>query len=166
MYYGGTHSALTESELSSLSQLVSTFADNECGWGLWLGVHTYVITLISPANPLSTATLPIKDDDSNRWTGFNSDDYTENNQNLNNTMTYREPLPDDCPPDEADEITSPRLVYRLVRGIPPTNEDFPPSGLKNPLASSTFPSAGHAVCPCSPTSAMRKGKPDDATSDT
>lgn len=40
------------------------------------------------------------------------------------TMTYREPLPDDCPPDEADEITSPRLVYRLVRNIPPTDDDF------------------------------------------
>ena len=40
------------------------------------------------------------------------------------TMTYREPLPDDCPPDEAAEITSPLLVYRLVRNNPPTYEDF------------------------------------------
>jgi hypothetical protein len=39
-------------------------------------------------------------------------------------MTYREPLPDDCPPDEADEITSPRVVYRLVRNNPPADEDF------------------------------------------
>ena len=39
-------------------------------------------------------------------------------------MTYREPLPDDCPPDTADEITSPRLVYRLVRNYPPTDDDF------------------------------------------
>ena len=28
-------------------------------------------------------------------------------------MTYREPLPVDCPPDTAYETTSPRLVYRL-----------------------------------------------------
>ena len=39
-------------------------------------------------------------------------------------MTYREPLPDDCPPDEPEEITSPRLVYHLVRNNPPTGEDF------------------------------------------
>ena len=39
-------------------------------------------------------------------------------------MTYREPLPDDCPPDEAEEITSPRLVYRLVRNNPPGDEEF------------------------------------------
>ncbi len=39
-------------------------------------------------------------------------------------MTYREPLPDNCPPDEAEEITSPRLVYRLVRHNPPTDDDF------------------------------------------
>ena len=39
-------------------------------------------------------------------------------------MTYREPFPDDCPPDEAEEITSPRLIYRLVRNNPPTDQDF------------------------------------------
>ena len=39
-------------------------------------------------------------------------------------MTYREPLPDDCPPDTADEITSPSLVYRLVRNYPPIKDDF------------------------------------------
>ena len=39
-------------------------------------------------------------------------------------MTYREPLPDGCPPDEADEITTPRVVYRLVRNNPPTDDDF------------------------------------------
>ena len=39
-------------------------------------------------------------------------------------MTYREPLPEDCPPDTAEEITSPRVVYRLVRNIPPTDDDF------------------------------------------
>ena len=39
-------------------------------------------------------------------------------------MTYREPLPDNCPPDTADEITSPRLVYRLVRHNPPNDDEF------------------------------------------
>ena len=39
-------------------------------------------------------------------------------------MTYRETLPENCPPDEAEEITSPRLVYRLVRNNPPTDDDF------------------------------------------
>ena len=37
-------------------------------------------------------------------------------------MTYRESLPDNCPHDIADEITSPRLVYRLVRNNPPTDD--------------------------------------------
>ena len=39
-------------------------------------------------------------------------------------MTYREPLPENCPPDEAAEIDVPRVVYRLVRNNPPTDDDF------------------------------------------
>ena len=39
-------------------------------------------------------------------------------------MTYREPLPDDCPPDEAEEIDAPRVVYRLVHNNPPIDDDF------------------------------------------
>ena len=39
-------------------------------------------------------------------------------------MTYREPLPEGCPPDEAEEIVAPRTVYRLVRNDPPTDNDF------------------------------------------
>ena len=39
-------------------------------------------------------------------------------------MTYRETLPEGCPPDEADEITAPRIVFRLVRTNPPTDDDF------------------------------------------
>ena len=39
-------------------------------------------------------------------------------------MPYRETLPDDCPPDAAEEITEPRLVYRLVRHNPPLADDF------------------------------------------
>ena len=50
------------------------------------------------------------------------------------TMTYREPLPDDCPPDEAEEITSPRLVYRLVGGVPPTDDDFRSQRAEKPNA--------------------------------
>ena len=39
-------------------------------------------------------------------------------------MNYREPLPENCPPDEAEEIAAPRLVYHLVRNNPPTDDDF------------------------------------------
>ena len=39
-------------------------------------------------------------------------------------MTYREPLPDGCPPAEASEISASRDVYRLVRNWPPTDKDF------------------------------------------
>ena len=49
-------------------------------------------------------------------------------------MTYRESLPDNCPPDTADEITSPRLVYRLVRNIPPINDDFRSQRAEKPTA--------------------------------
>ena len=38
-------------------------------------------------------------------------------------MTYREPLPEGCPPDDAEEITANRAVYRLVRNNPPTDDD-------------------------------------------
>lgn len=39
-------------------------------------------------------------------------------------MSYREPLPEGCPPDTAEEIAAPREVFRLVRNSPPTLEDF------------------------------------------
>ncbi len=39
-------------------------------------------------------------------------------------MPYREPLPEGCPPDAAEEVTQRRIVYRLVRNNPPTNDDF------------------------------------------
>ena len=39
-------------------------------------------------------------------------------------MTYREPLPEGCPPDDAEEITEPRVVYRLARNNTPTGDDF------------------------------------------
>ena len=39
-------------------------------------------------------------------------------------MLYREPLPDNCPPDTAEEIDEPHIVYRLVRNNPPRDDDF------------------------------------------
>ena len=39
-------------------------------------------------------------------------------------MTFREPLPVDCPPTEAVEITEPLIVYRIVRHVPPLDTDF------------------------------------------
>ena len=39
-------------------------------------------------------------------------------------MTYREPPPGNCPPNEAEDVSTPRRVYRLVRNNPPTDDDF------------------------------------------
>ena len=39
-------------------------------------------------------------------------------------MTYREPLPEGCPPEDSEEIAEPRVVYRLVRNNPPSDDDF------------------------------------------
>jgi hypothetical protein len=39
-------------------------------------------------------------------------------------MSYREQLPEGCPPDEAEEINTRREVFRLVRNRTPTEEDF------------------------------------------
>ena len=49
-------------------------------------------------------------------------------------MTYREALPDNCPPETSDEITSPRLVFRLVRNNPPTDDDFQSQRAEKPTA--------------------------------
>ena len=49
-------------------------------------------------------------------------------------MTYREPLPDDCPPVEADEISSPRVVFRLIRNNPPIDDDFRSQRAEKPTA--------------------------------
>ena len=38
-------------------------------------------------------------------------------------MLFREPLPADCPPAEAVEITEPLVVYRIVRHDPPLDAD-------------------------------------------
>ena len=39
-------------------------------------------------------------------------------------MSYRETLPVGCPPDEAEDVTDPRPVFRLVREWPPNDDDF------------------------------------------
>lgn len=39
-------------------------------------------------------------------------------------MTYRERLPNGCPPPEAEEIKASRDVFRLVNSNPPTDDDF------------------------------------------
>ena len=49
-------------------------------------------------------------------------------------MPYREPLPDDCPPVDAEEIDAPRILYRLVRNNPPTDDDFRSQRAEKPTA--------------------------------
>jgi len=49
-------------------------------------------------------------------------------------MSYREPLPDNCPPDEAEEIASARVVFRLVRSNPPVLDDFSSQRAEKPDA--------------------------------
>lgn len=39
-------------------------------------------------------------------------------------MMFRETLPEDCPPEAAEEIADQRDVYRLVASDPPTESDF------------------------------------------
>lgn len=47
-------------------------------------------------------------------------------------LIYREPLPEDCPPETAEEIDHPRIVYRMVDSDPPTDADFYSQRAKNP----------------------------------
>lgn len=49
-------------------------------------------------------------------------------------MSYREPLPEGCPPDDAEEIAASREVFRLVRTDPPTPEDFRSLRTEKPAA--------------------------------
>jgi hypothetical protein len=39
-------------------------------------------------------------------------------------MSFREPLPANCPPLEAEAVVADRVVFRLVRTAPPTLDDF------------------------------------------
>ena len=45
---------------------------------------------------------------------------------------YKEPLPDGCPPDAAEEIVDPRRVFRLTRAGMPTDDDFRSLRAENP----------------------------------
>ena len=49
-------------------------------------------------------------------------------------MSYREPLPEGCPPDSAEEIAAPREVFRLARSSPPTLNDFKSQRAEKPDA--------------------------------
>jgi hypothetical protein len=51
------------------------------------------------------------------------------------TMSFREPLPDGCPPQNADAISSQLVVFRLVRSNPPTEDDFRSQRAERPKAS-------------------------------
>lgn len=48
-------------------------------------------------------------------------------------MSYREPLPQGCPPDAAVEISTAWQVFRLVRTNPPTDSDFRSQRAEKPL---------------------------------
>lgn len=39
-------------------------------------------------------------------------------------MKFKESLPAQCPPTEAEEISAPKVVYRLVTSHPPVEQDF------------------------------------------
>lgn len=47
-------------------------------------------------------------------------------------MSYRELLPEGCPPDAAEEIGMPREVFRLARINPPTLDDFRSQRVEKP----------------------------------
>lgn len=47
-------------------------------------------------------------------------------------MPFLEPLPDGCPPADAEEILEPRVVFRVVRNNPATDDDFRSQRAENP----------------------------------
>lgn len=49
-------------------------------------------------------------------------------------MSYRESLPEGCPPDASVEITSETIVFRLVKASPATLEDFRSQRAEKPEA--------------------------------
>ena len=55
------------------------------------------------------------------------------------SMTFRDPLPEGCPPDDAIEITLRRTVFRVVSGDPPTDDDFRSQRSEKPRASFNAP---------------------------
>ena len=59
-------------------------------------------------------------------------------------MSYRQPLPEGCPPAEAEEVTAERDVFRLVRSGTPTLEDFRSQREEKPQVVFTGVSECHA----------------------
>ncbi|HEY5233633.1 MAG TPA: hypothetical protein VIK35_08880 [Verrucomicrobiae bacterium] len=49
-------------------------------------------------------------------------------------MSYRDPLPEGCPPSEAREIKAERVVYRLVCANIPQLTDFQSQRMESPQA--------------------------------
>lgn len=49
-------------------------------------------------------------------------------------MSYREPLPEGCPPQVSEEITAPFVVFRLVRSSIPNPNDFRSQRAEKPNA--------------------------------
>ena len=47
-------------------------------------------------------------------------------------MSYRDPLPEGCPPSEAEEIKAERVVYRLVCANTPQLGDFQSQRMERP----------------------------------
>ena len=58
---------------------------------------------------------------------------------LSQDMTFREPLPEGCPPVEAEEITDVRVVFRLVRKNPPKDRDFSSKRAESPYNQFSVP---------------------------
>jgi len=56
-----------------------------------------------------------------------------------NFMDYREPLPPNCPPEDAEEIQDERLLYRLVASMPPSDTDFQSQRAARPDATFDVP---------------------------
>ena len=71
-------------------------------------------------------------------------------------MSYREPLPEGCPPDAAEEITAPREVFRLVRNNPPVLDDFRSQRAEKPKAVFQVSNVRLAGCRFSPNVAIPK----------
>ena len=53
-------------------------------------------------------------------------------------MTFREILPEGCPPEGAEEILQARVVFRLTRTNPPTLDDFKSQRAENPNPNKNF----------------------------
>lgn len=54
-------------------------------------------------------------------------------------MSYRETLPEGCPPAAAVEVTAERVVFRLVRANPPGEADFISRRAEKPNAAFKVP---------------------------